>query len=367
MTKKTLSTAQFVAAVLWMHGRTTGEIAKVVGWTPGTLRGFITRQFEKSREHMTAEERQEILDAFKADRLDGGRLKDEHFKPIDLQGKPATAKALESLKARWVECLFIAGGIEDSDRRSADQRQCNIAHRAELDFNRKGGLPKADGGVDLLSKEGRKQARAIESDVMRLLRAKQKRKAAREAGFADRRGRDAAALDYLYQQRLLKDRGTANDGTKTSEEMRRLEAGQRLRSYLDGHRVGPMGAIDYERATMGSGGGAKMTLSAYKLHCIQALGSISKLMSPSDYQLIEAVVDRDAFVWEDTKAGGKARARIFDAIRHLLDVIAVHESLMTREAYYARWGEHLPDIKPANRAELARQAADVADFMERAR
>lgn len=57
------------------------------------------------------------------------------------------------------------------------------------------------------------------------------------------------------------------------EEGRRFEAGLRFRAIIQGARTASLGAIDYERATMGVGSGLKLSLAAFKLHCIKQLGN----------------------------------------------------------------------------------------------
>lgn len=364
---------EFIAAVLWIHGRSIGEIAKVVQWTPGQMRGFVNREFRDTpRANMDDETRRDLLAMMKASREDGDRLKDEHFLPIPLPGVPAPpTSALKALKRSWVDCRVIAEAIEDGDRRDRDVTQCNVEHRARL-----GKLPEYEGGLDLSTKVGRRDARQFETEVNKMVKAEQKKQADREAGLNPRRGKvgetshgviRSSALDYLFSARILRDPGGESDKLKSSEEQRRLEAGMRLRKHMEGTRLGGLGAIDYERATMGSGGGGKLSLSAYKLQCIHSLGGIKKLMSPMDFAMIEAVVDQDIFIWEKAKPESRTRRNIYEGIRHLLDIIAVHENLMTREACEARWDEPLPIIERVGRGEAISQAEAAAEFMEAAR
>jgi hypothetical protein len=354
----------FIASVLWIHGRSIGEVANVVQWTSGQMRGFVTRQFKvKAREHMTYEERAAELEAMKAVRQDGGRLRDEHFKPIPIQGKPAPKpKPISATRKAWAERLAVAEQIVNPDRRQAEIAHCNTEFRAKL---QKMHEDKEEGGLDLSTKVGRKQARILEGEITKMVREMQRAAEAREAGLNPSRGVKDSALDYLDHARLLRDAGGHGDKQRSSEESRRLEAGMRLRRFIEGTRVGNLGALDYERATMGGGGSSHMTPTEYRLRCTYALGEIRQMMSSTDYTMIEAVADQDIFIWERAPAGTKTRANIFTAIRQLLDIVAVHENLMTSVEYTGRWDETLPIV---DRRKDAREHAEaIAEFMEAAR
>lgn len=354
----------FIASVLWIHGRTVGEVANVVKWTRGQTRGFVTRQFkDKARDHMTYDERAAELQAMKAVRRDGGRLRDEHFKPVHIQSKPAPRPSgIHAVKKAWAQRLTAAEQIENLDRRQAEIVACNTEFRAKL---QKMHEDKEEGGLDLSTKIGRKQARVLEGEVTKMVRELQRAAEAREAGLNPQRGVKSSALDYLEHARLLRDSGNHGEKQKSSEESRRLEAGMRLRRYIEGIRVGGLGAIDYERATMGGGSGAHMTPTEYKLRCTYAIGEIRQMMSATDYTMIEAVADQDIFIWERAAAGSKTRASIFIAIRQLLDIVAVHEHLMTPDEYTSRWDETLPVVE--RRRDAREHAENIAEFMEAAR
>lgn len=332
-----LKPISYCVAVLWLRGESAGRIAKAVGWSVGKVQGFAWRHFERTpRSSWSTRDRQERLDALKAERLDGGRLNDQHFvaqpiKPLRL-GKTAAPDPLP-----------------------------------ELDLN---------------TRAGRKEAKRRQREALAAAEAARKEQERREAGHAARRGRQgpagdnnyvrSSALEFLFERRLLKDRGSSDDKGKASEEQRRYEAGTRLRAMIDGARLGGLGALDFERASMGSSGGQQMPLSAYRLQCIHAKGVIRQMMSDADYATIEAVVDHDIFLWEREPPRTPTRLRMFEAIRHHLDVVAVHESLMTRDAFSARWGAVLPiidkdDENRESRAATAAQAEAVRELLEGAR
>lgn len=325
----------FVAAVLWIRGHSIGEVAKTVGWTPGQVRGFVGRQFKDNpRAAMTDDERQALLDEFKANRADGGRLRDEHF---------------------------VAGRRAETPR-----PQMTIAEKKRLEKESPASTTPA--GPDLNTRAGRKEAKRLQKEAEKIAAARQAEQEKREAGHAERRGVAASALDYLLAQRILRDPETTGPGGKSSEEQRRHEAGVRLRSYIEGTRIGGLGAIDYERATMGTGGGPKLSLAAYKLQCINALGEIRQMMSKTDFLMIEAVVDQDNFIWETAPPATKIRARIFDGIRKLLDVVAVHERLMEHKAFHERWDEDLPEIEDRyTRSKAIAGSERIAEILEGAR
>lgn len=361
----------FIASVLWIRGHKTGDVANVVKWTSGQMRGFVNRQFKTAREHMTYQERAAELAAMKAVRRDDGRLRDEHFKPIELQGKPAPKlKPLAALKKVWAERLAVAEQIENPERRQAEIAACNSEFRAKLQQMHR---DKVEGGLDLTTKGGRKDARALEGEVIKMVRETKRAAEAREAGLNPRRGKvgerssgiiRSSALNYLATARLLRD-SVSGDKEQTPEEKRRLIAGERLYHYAIGTSIGSVGALDYERASMGGGGGVPMTPTEHRLRCVYAIDEIRQLMSRDDYLLLDAVVNQDVFIWERSPAGSKARAAYFIAIRHLLDVVAVYEKLMSDLEYVARWDETLPTIvKHDNPRD---HAAAIAEFMAGAR
>lgn len=364
MTNRFPDLASFTAAVLWIHGRTVGEVASVVKWTPGQVRGFIHREFgKKPRDHMSMEERSALLNEFHANRPDDGLLPIEVFTPLQLHRFPSRPEPIEVLKRQWVADLVIASAEEDYGKRDAKIQRCKADYRTAL-FARgeTGNKPPL---VDPTTKDGRKLARDIESDVLREVKAIRSAKEEREAGMAQR-GTDASAFEYLIARRLLRDPDAAALRTKqTDDEARRMEAGTHLRSLIDGTRIGGLGAIDYERATMGGGGGANLSASAYRLHCINTLGAIRSLMSTEDYLMIEAILDQEIFVWE--RVSGRARGVVYEDIRRVLDIISVYDSRLLAGVFTDRWGYTLPAVEWALRGEAEAIAEAARDILEGAR
>jgi len=368
----------FVVAVLWLHGRGTGEIAKVVTWTPGQVRGFVHRAFKTPRASQTTAERQAGLDELRAVRMDGGRLKDEHFIAIELVGKPpGEPTPITRLKRSWAAGMTIAHGIEDSNRQAVAIAAVNADHREKFQAMLRQQRKLKDKEPLVLTKEDRRDLRDIEADVGRRLRDELRRKAIESNGLATRRGAllsaqheaQSSALDFLFHKRLLRDGKlvAGADRSKTSEEQRRLEAGMRLRAYLEGSRLGGLGAIDYERATMGSGGGPAIALSAYKLQCAHSVGAIRKLIADAEYSILEAVVDQDVFLWERERPNSKQRETIYRVIRYGLDIVGVFEGIMLPAEFKLRWDEELPKIQWPDHGDLARRSEEMAELVKHAR
>lgn len=322
----------YIVSVLWLHGNSTGEIAKAVRWTPGQVRGHVNRHCKPAREHMSKKMRQSRLNRLKETRQDNGALRDEHFIAIDLQTKvPDSAKNAAAINRSWVAALAIDYGIEDGERRAKSEQGTNAEHRRRLCLSVKdGGL-----GVDPSTKDGRRLLKDFATAAQREARAAADGRRDRSAGGATQRGVNAAALEYLHAHRLLRDQGSNRDVGKTPEEMRRLEAGLQLRRYLEASRLGGLGAMDYGRVSGGGSGG--MALSAYKMQCIQALGRIRQQMSKEEFLTIEAVVDQDAMIWEMEPPESRARSAIYAAIRRLLDAVSVAERMMSRRAFEDLW------------------------------
>lgn len=324
-----LGPVSYCVAVLWMHGESLGRIAKAVKWSRSRTWGFVNRQFKNKRGKMTIAERQVLLDEMKGRREDGDRLKDSHF----------IARPLEPAKSESKK-------VEDPD---------------------------------LNTREGRREARRRQRAAETAARTAEKKQEQRELGHAARRGRLAgtkerttsSALEYLFDHRILRDAGeeskTAGREGFLPEESRRLEAGLRMRALIQGARSSDLGAIDYERATMGAGGGPKLSLAAFKLHCIQRIGTLRKLLPRESYIKIEAIVDGDRFIWETEPAGSKRRRRMYEFIRYWLDIVGVHESLLTREAFHVKWKFDLPIVDRVTKGDAAGQAARAAEVLESAR
>ena len=318
-----LTAHALIVAVLWMHGDKTARIASASGWTPGKVRGFVHRQFPKPRQNMTMEERELALAVLAEFRAKAPRLRDEHFLP----------KMIKVLPVRPAEKVVAPP------------------------------LP------DMRTRAGRREARRRQREAEHAAQKQLEDREARERGNATRRGELASALDFASSRGYLADPSDRGVLTKAggSSGQRRLEAAQRFRAYLDGTRIGSLGAIDYETATMGAGGGPKLTLSAYKLQCVHALGWVKQASTASGYRLMESVIDRDEFVWDRFEAGSSERARLFEALRLNLDIVAVHERLLTPEGLSERWGLELPQARGQSRLGAVDQAAAAAEIFAAAR
>lgn len=278
----------FVIKVWWMHGWPVGRIASWSGRTSGTVRGVVHRAFgDKSRQDMTLAERQKLLDQLKADRLDGGALRDEWFVAEPLQPGQRVS------------------GLDDiNEPVSAKKKQAEI-------------------------KAERAAARQAQAEARE-----------RQAGGAAR-GEEAAAFEWLNGRRILADPASKVSRDSDGSGVRRFAAGQSLRHYMDGARVGGMNSVDWGGLSGGSGAGK--TIAAHKLECIHALGAIKQGIRSVDglgVELIEAVVDRDEFVFHRVP-GGPERAEVYERIRKALDVVAVFEGMMTAASFADRWGQEI--------------------------
>jgi hypothetical protein len=200
-------------------------------------------------------------------------------------------------------------------------------------------------------------AKAAEASARRDAKAKIER----ERGLATARGVDGAAFEWLNARRVLVDpesrsvRGADSDGSGT----RRLAAGLKLRSYFDGCRVGELSSVDFERSG-GGGDGSGQSVTAYRLECIHAIGAIRRAVESVEtgaFRVVEAVVDRDEFVFHNV--GGKDRAACYETIRMGLDVVGVYIGMMDVRAFALRWNAH-PHFGPTVDRRTARTVADVA-------
>lgn len=286
---------KFGIIVLWIAGRETATIARIMDVKPGVVRGVIFRTLKQPRHDMSIETRQYLLDELRKHRVDGGKLHDDFF----------IARKLKSLQMKAVE-------------------------------KKKAVAP------DMKTKAGRLEQRAIDKAKEVQAKISEQQRLRREAGGATKRGSQAAALEYLADRKLLSDIGERDirgESKEISSGPRRRQAGEMLRGYIDGSRIGGLNSIDYEAA--GGGSGIGLPISAHKLQSMQTLGQLRQMMSPEDFQLIEAVVDNDEFVWERTKDRGD-RASTYMAIRRILDIVAVHARLMSRDSFFYRWHIRLP-------------------------
>lgn len=315
---KNLTKPQFVCAVYWMEGLLSqGDIANRIGWKPAQVRGWIWRSFDPPRHAMSNKDRQRVLDDLSPLRRELGVME-----------------------------------ASDFDGRFQAKRCRTAPREPEPTFED--------------TPEGRKAERKYRNE-----RRKSQHKDAlgRKRGHAKSRGANSSALEWLDLHRHLRDAtdrhlmpGERNTAVVASS-MRRVEAGMRLRKYIRGSQVSPLGAMDYEQASMSDGGaGTKLSLPEFRLHCIHTLGSIRQMMQDSDFALIEAVVENDRFIWDEFRPRSKDRDRVFEAIRYLLDIIACHEGLLTHSEFEEIWEEVLPDpLRPSKRqaAEVSRRAEEL--------
>lgn len=339
----------YVIAVLWMAGWTAKAIGLATDKLRGSVKGIAQRRFEKSREEMTIEERQAVLNELKIDRRDNGILLEGHFLAVPL---------------REVQKRPI--GSHYGNKLLTGKKQAAAAEkRAQKPMT--------------LQQRRRAERKAKDED--------EHRRKQREAGLATRRGDAASALEFLANRQILtdaEDRGLeAFKKQIGSSGRRRLEAGLKLRGYFAGARIGGLKAVDVEMA--GGGSALGMPPSTHKLHCMDSLGLIRSMMPQNDFLMIEAIVDQDDFPWdrirpaaedEDRKeanrqkrrdrAVDKARMRLYEEVRRALDVVAVYESLLTYEGFSVRWGRKLTKTPRADRYRAADASAEAAELLEAA-
>lgn len=144
---------------------------------------------------------------------------------------------------------------------------------------------------------------------------------------------NAAPLEFLYAKGLLQTRDDVHGSA-----YRRLSAGLRLRSLLEGAEICGLRAASLD----GAGGGSSIGLQPgeYKMECIRFLsvmrGPENAGGMPADLlKLLEDVVYCDRWTWEGRK--GKQLAMMLDEIRKALDRVSVPLRLMTKSGYDQRW------------------------------
>lgn len=149
---------------------------------------------------------------------------------------------------------------------------------------------------------------------------------------------NAAPLEFLYGKGLLQ---TPRDVHGTA--YRRLSAGLRFRSLIEGAEICGLRTASFD----GAGGGSPTGLQPgeYKMECIRFL---SVMRGPEDaggmpadlLSLLEGVVYFDRWTWEGRK--GKQRAMMLDEIRKALDRVSVPLRLMTTSGFDQRWRRSAP-------------------------
>lgn len=312
-----LNPEKFKVAVYWMQGRTTAQITEGTGWEHRKIWRFAQHLFDRPRNSMTTRERQVELDAL---------------------------KAVKPSKSRVREDAFIARYAPVMSAKEADPE---------------------DVAIDRSTREGRRKARQMEREAARRAELAKQLQEEKERGFATQRGELASALRFLANQKLLADKDEM-DGSGSSAR-RRLEMGMKLQEFFDGTRIGGLKAFDMETASMGASSGPKLSLGAHRIHCGQVLAEIKQMMPHAEYSILESVVDHDRFVWEIAPAGGADRQMMYDIIRFGLDVVAVHQKLMSREVFAVRWNHPLPIVEQKGRGDAAALAEAGKEFFEAAR
>lgn len=303
---------QYCIRVLWFHGMAGASIAKYLAVARPMVSSFIHRNVTDHRDEMSMESRQAMLTMLAGSRQDNDVLRPYHFIPLKL--KQIQRKAAVNVP------------VVDNTRKA----------RAEIKRRKKAALEAAE-------KAARDQKR-------------------REEGLATKRGISASALETMAQTGLLWDSAKQVNNLlkdKTSSAGRRLEAGMQFRHYREGSSIAAMGSVDYERP---SGGGQGLPLAAYKLQCIHAMGAIRGMMVNAEFLALEAVVERDEFIWEGFPAGSQERSDAVERIKQALDIVAVYQGLMDRAGFAERWNRALPEVKDLSwedAIELKRAAAGV--------
>lgn len=322
----------FCVSVLWIHGMSLGNIAALSKRTRASVDGIVRRTFTKRRDDMTFEERQLLLDQMKAKRKDDGRLPEKYFTALANPARQPVKKVIMAPAPRP-----IAQRKPEPPPKPATMTQ-------------------------------RKKSRHHErQEELRRERLEAADRAEREAGKATKRGLSGAALEWLHALKILSDPNErsvdaapkAPDGMLSHD--RRREAGVAFRACLDACRVGGMASVDFEREVRG--GGAGMSISWWKLMSLDTLGAIRKLLGERDYEMLEAIVDRDEFVWEQIKST-TAKRFMFEAIRRSLDGVALLWRFMSIEEFEKRWGYrpenwNLDGLDDEQAREIATQAREM--------
>lgn len=322
-----MDSASYHCAVYWMEGRLkTTEIAHRLGWEASKVRNFATRAFSPPRQRMSIEERQAILTSLI-------EFRHEHGWKGSTYDRNYVAKALTTLPVK------------------------QMPKAAEL--------PEPD----ISTKAGRRELRRRKMEEHNKIQADKRRKEEiSEHGLAPRR-EIPDALEWLRLKGWLADPGERSSDALRNKAApstaRRHRAAEMFKRYNDGARLSALGATDYESMIMGGGGSKPLTLSEYRLFCINTVGHIAKWLSIGEFKAIEAVICNDEFVWEGAKASMKPI--IFTRIHRGLDAVAVHEGLMTRKEFREQWADELPFDDPPTRNEARVQADSVAETVRSAR
>lgn len=309
---KSWSVAKYVVAVLWMEGRLgTAEIAQQVNWTGGQVKGFYCREFSPPRDVMTKAERQAVLDYLKG-------------------------------WSGWFD-IFVDARFEDR------------FHAKELPWERRKrrALETADRPNDETRPPGKKELKRMAAEAEHQKRRDQNAREQREAGFAPR-GVELDALAWLYANALGDRNETVSRGGLMSRD-RRKEALLKFRGHLDGCFISPLQAQDYEAVS--GAGGQKIALPEYRKFCIDMIGGARTMLAGDEFLMLEKIF-ADDFIWLNAKQGA-ARGRVYEAIRHACDALAVYYQMMSRDDFLIRWDHYLPSPTLPTKAD-ARAASALA-------
>lgn len=312
-----LNQTTYCAIVLWLSGRfSTSQIVAALGVSEGIVKAACKDKAEgghlpKRRTFLTRGERQALLDRLRHYRMDSGRFDNPIF--------------------------FTAQRIPHEPEEPVD-------------------IP------DPKSKEGKKRIRELAHENLMMRNAELRELEEPQLGTAPR-GTDAAPLEWLNKERLLRDPVDVvrkGDLDRFSSEMRRYEAGVRLRGYFEGAELNGFKEVDLGKVGGGSGG---MSIPERFIVARSALEAIQSMMGAGDYSTIVRVVREDEFVWDpiSSKVG---RELVLEDIRRALDVVALFIGMMDEKSFEARWA-FVPDVDAAKKKAKSRE--DARDVVRTAR
>ncbi|WPE19896.1 hypothetical protein [Shinella zoogloeoides] len=317
---------EFCILVMWMHGWTISKIhlsiAKRHGKTANGVRGIINK-LEKRRQELTREERQAVLDGWRAARIDDGMLPEAYFKATSLASDQKGKKVV-------AETTKIAKAVESPP----DPK--TRAGRAELKRRKK--------------EEKRRQALAEEE-------AKR-----RSEGLAPR-GMMAEPLAFLAGSGALDEPGEKKGGIRALSRDRRREAGERLRAMLVSAYGSGLKTANYE--AVGGGGGTGVAIHAAVAENLANIAQIKAMLSPEEFERLDKMLRLDLFVWQ--MQGELSEEPLIDEIRRLLDVLSVHFDFISLRYFRERWGAtiEMPNVGRSNSRQANRAARDMLEKAQR--
>ncbi|MCW2309704.1 hypothetical protein [Rhodobium gokarnense] len=319
---------RFIIAVLWMCGWPVAAIAARCGATPGKVRGVVHRLPYPPRSELSVADRQKILDELKAGRRDGGRLPDTMF----------VAEFLEAGQVKTVRRIDFSGGERRSYQVDYGDRE-TVRLPRDVQPKGLGSLPvetdhiaagrRRDGPV-AKAEPGRGGRRRILEDASE-----------KGSPILQLRDHSAAPLEYLEFKHVLQDR-PKKDMTREQvvwmdgAEHRRLVAARRLRDVFEGAEISPARSLDLMKAP--GGAGRPSSIADYVLDCQKEVARLREGLPEGLLAILEAVVHRDLWIWQDVRRRSEKR-RIFDDIRRGLDFVSfVHGEVSLGELSW-RWPE----------------------------